>query len=220
MDTGEANNTNQNSEQRYHHLFEHAPISIFIIDLTVSPLTILEVNRRAELVYGYPAVELVGMAADHLVAEESFLAALDMVQQVQQGQRVTTEASHRRRDGTRFPVCVIAAPDPTDPDQMIAMVEDITAQKQQRTEAAAIDADRRRIAHEIHDGVAQSLAGLRFKAALWTHRAEAAQPGLGMALDELLVVLKSTIDDLRRSIFALRPLAACRKRSRLRQIYA
>ncbi len=146
------------------------------------------------------------MQADLLVAEEALPAALRMVQQVQQGQTVTIEASHRRRDGTRFPVHVIAAPDPTDPDQMIAMVEDITAQKQRRTEAAAIDTDRRRIAHEIHDGVAQSLAGLRFKSGIWAHRADAAPPGMAAALDELLAVLKTAIEDLRRAIFALRPV--------------
>jgi PAS domain S-box-containing protein len=203
MGTAEADNTNQNNEKRYRHLFEHALLCIFIIDLTASPPTILEANRRAELVYGYPNAELVGMPADHLLAEEALPAALGMVQQVQQGQTVKTEASHRRRDGTRFPVRVIAAPDPTDSDQMIAMVEDITTQKQQRAEEVAIDADRRRIAHEIHDGVAQSLAGLRFKSALW---ADAAPPGMGAALEELLAVLKSAIDDLRRAIFALRPL--------------
>ncbi len=54
----------QASEQRYRHLFEQAPICIFVIDVTVSPATILEVNRRAELVYGYPASDLVGMPVD------------------------------------------------------------------------------------------------------------------------------------------------------------
>ena len=89
---------------------------------------------------------------------------------------------------------------------MIVTVEDITAEKQRRSEADAIDAERRRIAHEIHDGVAQSLAGLRFKSALWSHRAESAPPGMRAALDELLVVLTAAITDLRRSIFALRPV--------------
>ena len=74
------------------------------------------------------------------------------------------------------------------------------------SEAEAIDAERRRIAHEIHDGVAQSLAGLRFKSAAWSHLAEAAPPDMRAALDELQTVLTDAIIDLRRAIFALRPL--------------
>ena len=119
---------------------------------------------------------------------------------------MTTETINRRRDGTRFPVRIIAAPDPVDDGHMIVTVEDITTARQRRTEAEAIDAERRRIAHEIHDSVAQSLAGLRFKSALWSHRAAKAPPGMSAALDELLNVLKTAITDLRRSIFALRPL--------------
>jgi signal transduction histidine kinase len=89
---------------------------------------------------------------------------------------------------------------------MIITVEDITAEKQRRSEAEAIDAERHRIAHEIHDGVAQSLAGLRFKSALWSHLADGAPAGMRAALDELQAVLNTAIVDLRRAIFALRPV--------------
>jgi len=196
----------QTGGRRYRHLFEHAPICIFVIDLTADPATILEVNRRAELVYGYPAADLVGMPATHLVPEETMPAMLTVVARVQRGETVTAETINRRRDGTRFPVHVIAAPDPTDDGQMIVTVEDITADRQRRSEAQAIASERLRIAQEIHDGVAQSLAGLRFKSALWSHRADEAPPGMRAALDELLGVLTAAIADLRRAIFALRPL--------------
>jgi signal transduction histidine kinase len=118
---------------------------------------------------------------------------------------VTLEAIGRHRDGTCFPVRVIATPDPTDAGRMIATVEDITAEKQRRSEAEAIDAERHRIAHEIHDGVAQNLAGLRFKSAAWLATA-AASPGMRAAVDELQAVLNAAVADLRRAIFALRPV--------------
>ncbi len=176
MGTSQTDRANQAGEQRYRHLFEHMPICIFVADLTVTPATILEVNRRAELVYGYTAAELVGMPAAHLVPEDARPAVLTIVQRVQQGETVTAETTNQHRDGTRFPVRVIATPDPTDDGRMIVTVEDITAEKQRRSEAEAIDAERHRIAHEIHDGVAQNLAGLRFKSALWSHLADAAPP--------------------------------------------
>ena len=132
----------------------------------MSPATILEVNRRAELVYGYPAADLVGMPASDLVPEDARPLALTIVGRVQQGETVTAEATHQRRDGTRFPVRVIAAPDPTEDGHMIVTVEDITAERQRRSEAEAIASERLRIAQEIHDGVAQNLAAVRFKSAL------------------------------------------------------
>ncbi len=190
----------------HRHLFEHVPICIFVADLTVTPVTILEVNRRAELVYGYTAAELVGMPAAHLVPEDARPAVLTILQRVQQGQTVTAETTNQRRDCTRFPVRIIATPDPTDARHMIVTVEDITAEVQHRSEAEAIDAERHRIAHEIHDGVAQRLAGLRFKSVLWSRLAEADPAGIRAALDELQAVLTDAITDLRHAIFALRPV--------------
>ncbi len=89
---------------------------------------------------------------------------------------------------------------------MITAVEDITAEKQRRSEAEAIDAERLRIAHEIHDGVAQSLAGLRFQAALWAQMAVAPSPGMRAALETLPEELSAAIANIRRAIFALRPV--------------
>jgi len=205
MVTDRSENLRQAGEQRYRHLFESVPICIFVVDLAVTPATILEANRRAELVYGYPAAELEGMPATQLVPDGARPAMLATVQRVRQGETVTTETTGRRRDGTRFPVRVIAAPDPTDARHMIATVEDITAEKGRRSEAEAIATERHRIAHEIHDGVAQSLAGVRFKSALW-QQAAGVPPAVGAALVELHDVLTAAIVDLRRAIFALRPV--------------
>jgi PAS domain S-box-containing protein len=206
MVTNPTDSVTRASDRRYRYLFENLPICIFVVDVMVTPATILQVNRRAELVYGYAATQLMGMPAIQLAPEDARPTLLSVVQRVQQGETVTIEAIGRHRDGTPFPVRVIAAPDPTDAGRMIATVEDITAEKQRRSEAEAIDAERRRIAHEIHDGVAQNLAGLRFKSALWSHLAEAAPPTMRAALDELQDVLIAAIADLRRSIFALRPV--------------
>ncbi len=131
---------------------------------------------------------------------------LAIVHQVRLRRLATAENTHRHRDGTRFPVRIIAAADPVDASHMLVTVEDITAERQRRSEAEAIDAERRRIAHEIHDGAVQNLVGLRFKSALWSHLANEASPDMRAALDELLNVLTESIKDLRRAIFALRPL--------------
>ena len=146
------------------------------------------------------------MPATQLVPEEAKPATQKIVGQVQQGKTITAESTHRHRDGTRFPVRLIAAPDPTNEGHVIVTVEDITAESQRRSEAEAIASERLRIAQEIHDGVAQNLAAVRFKSALWSHLADEAPAGMRAALVELQDVLVATIADLRRAIFALRPL--------------
>lgn len=206
MLTNEAKGWSQADEQSYRHLLKHLPICIFVLDLTVNPVVILDVNRRTEMVYGYTAAELIGHPAAGLVAEESREHVQNIFQRVHQGETVTAEVTSQHRDGTAFPVRMIATLDPADRGRLIMAVEDITAERQRRSEAEAIDAERLRIAHEIHDGVAQNLAGLRFKLALWTHLAEAAPPGMRSALDEVQAVLITAITDIRRAIFALRPL--------------
>ncbi len=198
--------TGWDDQQRYRHLFDHLPICIFMADLAATPATILLANQQAGLVYGYASIEMTGMPVAHLAAAEARPTLQGMLTRVRQGETVTAEIAGQRRDCTRFPGRVFAAPDPTDANRMIATVEDISAEKQRRSEAAAIDAERRRIAREIHDGVAQSLAGLRFKSALWSRMADAAPPDMHTALDELQAVLASAILELRRAIFALRPV--------------
>ena len=71
MVTRHSDSVSQPGERRYRHLLENMPICVFVADLTVTPAIILEVNRRAELVYGYTAAELVGNPAALLVPEES-----------------------------------------------------------------------------------------------------------------------------------------------------
>ncbi len=206
MLTNQSNSVSLAGEQRYRHLFENMPVCIFVVDLTASPALIMELNRQAELVYGYQAAELVGKPAVQLVPEESRESVQDILQQVQRGERINTTTTNRRRDGTTFPVRIVATLDPTDNGHMLIAVEDITAEQQRRSEVEAIDSERLRIAHEMHDSVAQNLAGLRFKSALWLQLADSASPAMQAALDELQAVLTAAIENIRRAIFALRPV--------------
>jgi signal transduction histidine kinase len=88
---------------------------------------------------------------------------------------------------------------------MLIVAEDITAERHHRSESEAIDRERLRIAHEIHDGVAQDLAALRLKSVLWHSLADTDPTGIHAALDELQAKLNAAIHNLRRAIFALRP---------------
>jgi signal transduction histidine kinase len=80
-------------------------------------------------------------------------------------------------------------------------------QKLRRQEEEAIAEERRRIAREIHDALAQNLAALRMKAALWHDMVENNPAQMHAELDSLQEFLQISIQDIRRSLFALRPVA-------------
>jgi two-component system sensor histidine kinase UhpB len=79
------------------------------------------------------------------------------------------------------------------------------AEKQRLAEAEAIAEERRRIAQEIHDGLIQNLAGLRFRFRHWHRLLDTDPAQMHAELDELQEILGASINEMRRSIFALRP---------------
>jgi PAS domain S-box-containing protein len=204
----EAQDHLQTSEQRFRLLFESAPLGIFEIDIAQATPKILAANRRAEAVYGWPAAELSAMDPTFLIPDESRQAIQRLIETVRAGKSAVLESSNRRRDGTTFPVRIIATPAGDARGlQMIVAVEDISAERQRRSEAEAIDAERLRIAQEIHDGVAQDLAFLRLKVSLWRDWVDSDPDRMHGELDQTQETLDAAIDEIRRSIYALRPLA-------------
>jgi PAS domain S-box-containing protein len=131
-----ASNESQLGEQSYRHLFKHLPICLVVADLTVTPVIILDVNRRTEMVYGYATAEMIGSPILCLITVESQMNLQSILQQVEHGETVTVEMASRRRDGTTFPVRMIATLDPVDSGRMFIALEDITAERQRRSEAA------------------------------------------------------------------------------------
>ncbi|MEZ4767702.1 MAG: two-component regulator propeller domain-containing protein [Caldilineales bacterium] len=67
--------------------------------------------------------------------------------------------------------------------------------------------ERARIAGELHDGLAQTLAGIRFRAQTWKTLVRRDPEQLLPELDDLGVILDTSIEDVRRSIDALQPVS-------------
>src|SRR5205814_3201471 len=68
------------------------------------------------------------------------------------------------------------------------------------------DEERARIAREMHDGLAQTLAGLRFRVRTWPKLLNSDPASLDAELSEVGPLLDETLQELRRVIFALRPV--------------
>lgn len=70
----------------------------------------------------------------------------------------------------------------------------------------AIAEERARIARDIHDGLAQSLAFLRMRVDLWQDWITDEPEHLRLELNSVKATLREQIQELRRAIFALRPV--------------
>jgi len=75
-----------------------------------------------------------------------------------------------------------------------------------RDEENAVDEERRRIARDIHDGVAQDLAMLNMRASVWEHLAHGDREKMTDEIRLFRKLLHKNIGEVRRAIFALRPV--------------
>ena len=202
------------SEERFRALFEQAPLCILEVDCSSRVPVIVKANRQAEKTFGWSGRELITRSLDAMLPalfEQNAGAECDQIENTQTlwGSRAEVfESVARRRDGTTFPVRVSAASEAvTGAGECILIVQDITAEKERRSEEEAIAEERRRIAREIHDGLAQNLASMRLRVDIWHMLLDQDPAKLHAELDHLQALLAENIHDVRRSIFALRPVA-------------
>jgi PAS domain S-box-containing protein len=197
----------RHSDRRFRTLFESAPLCIFEVDLTQTPPTITQANYRTGQVYGWSPEELTSASVAQIVPPDAMPEVARLVDAVRVGETIAVESVNRRRNGSLFPVRINAAPAAvSDLSQVILVIEDITLEKARRSEEEAIAEERRRIAREIHDGLAQNLAALRFRTRHWHTLVDSDPSQMHAELDELREILSDSITEVRRSIFALRPI--------------
>ncbi|HXK43323.1 MAG TPA: two-component regulator propeller domain-containing protein, partial [Anaerolineae bacterium] len=195
-------------EERFRTLFESAPLCVFEVDLAPTPPRILRANPQAARAYGWLAEEWASVSLEQIFPAGARPDLERMTERLRAGETVHLESTHCRRDGGEFPVRMSAAPERAPGRKLaIVVVEDITAEKAWRSEEEAIAEERRRIAREIHDGLAQDLVSLRMKARLWHQLVDEAPQQMHAEIDALRDLLSNNIREVRRAIFALRPVA-------------
>lgn len=196
------------SEAQFRALFENAPLGVFELDMTSTPPRITRANRQSERVYGWSTAALTSASLGSIFPPDAWPTLERTLYALGPGETITVESTGLRQDGTAFPIRISATGGTGhDLKRAILAIEDITAEKHRRSEEEAIDEERRRIAREIHDGLAQDLAGLRFRVRLWHTLVDDDPAQMHVELDGLRDLLREKIHDVRRSIFALRPVA-------------
>jgi PAS domain S-box-containing protein len=130
---------------------------------------IMSWNRAAGRVYGYAAEEVIGRPVAVLIPPGYEEELADILQELSRGKKVVNyETSRRKKDGSLAEVSLTISPvrDATGNVTGASVISrDIT--KTRRLEKELLDisaAERRRIGHELHDGLGQYLAGIAFRA--------------------------------------------------------
>jgi PAS domain S-box-containing protein len=194
----------QESEQRFRRVFEEAPIGMAIIDLD---FRILQVNRALCDMLEYDEEDLLGQTLASVTHPEDLEKDTALATMLFEGTipNYTIQKRYLTRRGAvvwgRLTATVFRGDDGK-AQSALGMVEIITARK--RAELL-VEAERRRVAYELHDGVAQLIASVHFHLQAYAARARPRNP---VAREQLFIardLAQLAVSESRRIIAGLRP---------------
>ncbi len=130
--TKESNQRLQESEDRWRTLFDDAPIALLLVSLSSETWgQVASANRAACLLHGYEEGEMTGMSIGQIDAYELNDEMRSRLEALKQGQSVTRESEHRKKNGQTFPVeCVVSRVTLNGQDYLMGVNRDITERRQ------------------------------------------------------------------------------------------
>ena len=202
------------SEQRFRRLVDNAGDAFFLHD---EDWRILDVSQRACDSVGYTREELLSMTIDKIDVDFHRRDLGQYSNLPDEAYPVSFEGVHLRKDGTTFPVEVRLAPlDLGKRRLMLGLARDITDRKRNeealRREERLLremlelhEQERKLIAYEIHDGLAQQLTGALYKFQAIDTLRERDPDGAQEIQDEAIRLLREAMAETRRLVGGLRP---------------
>jgi len=196
--------------QDYQAVFDASPDGILVVDRQGR---IRALNPMAETLFGFTRDELVGQPVEMLVPDRvrAFHGGHREAYEAEPKSRpmgIGMELSARRRDGNEFPVEISLSPWTSGEEPLvIATVRDVTQRKRLRdfglAALRASEAERKRIARELHDDTAQRIAALLLRLRLLEK--EATAKGVELGIEGFRDELAAAGDGVRRIARGLRP---------------
>jgi len=181
------------SEQKYRMVVESTPDAVMLFD--AETLRILDVNESTSQLYGYQREELLGMRQTDLTSEPE-TSTLSVSDTLTKGVTQIPLRYHKKKDGTVFPVEISGSTFAIGETQVLCgIVRDISDRQRKEHELRELskqlarlqEAERTRIARELHDRLGQSLTALSiFLTAERNSRSAGGPDGFIGRLDECL----------------------------------
>ncbi|PYO28351.1 MAG: hypothetical protein DMD73_06030 [Gemmatimonadetes bacterium] len=203
-------------------MFDQSAVGIAVADRSAR---FVRSNRAFQEMIGYDAAELEALSYVDITYAEDLPRNRELMAELARGARssFTFEKRYCRKDGRVIWAHVTASALPGldgTPQLFVGMVEDVTERKEADAELdrhraqlrglaarleAAREAERARIAREIHDQLGQALTALKIDVLWLKKRVPASSPELGRKLDDIGTIIDSTAQGIQRVAAELRP---------------
>ena len=202
------------SEDQYRRIFESVADALVIYD---GDGTVIAANAAACAEYGYEREELLGLSVRQLIDPKCHNIHAEAVRQIESRGYFVTEAVDVRKDGSTFHAEVRGSEFFIQGKKyVLADVRNIDERK--RAEEARLreyrtlkhllqssDHERQTIAYDIHDGLAQYLAGAIMQFDVYKHAREKNPGNAAQAFEVALSLLRQGHFEARRLIAGVRP---------------
>jgi PAS domain S-box-containing protein len=203
------------SEQHYRRLVEILPDAVGLLD---AQGRLVAVNSQAVSMLGYAEAGLLldKNAVELAAPEERERFRADLTLALRTGALQNVEHTLLRKDGRPFPAEISAAVSfdgREQPSGLVLVVRDVTERKRTEEELRQLprriieaqEAERQRVARELHDGVNQIIASAKMRLLKIEDTIAANNPAAARMIERCGELLVQALEENRRIAHALRP---------------
>jgi PAS domain S-box-containing protein len=197
-----AEETLRESEERYRAVIDQSAEGLYLLDATTK--RVIETNPSLQRMLGYSAQELEGMELYDLIELPREEVDATLRRTLKRGYRPVGERKYRRKDGGLVDVEIGASVIRYGGGEVVcAVVRDVTERKRAEEALREVrEAERRRLARDLHDGVLQDLSYTA--ASMGIMMIEAEGTGLKSQLQETAESVQRAARGLRYAVNDLR----------------
>lgn len=199
------------SEERFRTLFEAAPIGIALLGADGH---YLRVNRAYCELLGYSEIELLRLGTKRVTHPDDVKQGQELYRELVNGVRDQYSREKRlvTKDG-RLIQALAASSAVRDQSgtlrYIVSMLLDVSERKRLQNEVLEISTrERRRIGHDLHDGLGQYLSGIAFKAKCLEETLQGEAPSYAADAKELVRLLNNAVSQARTLARGLDPVEA------------